>query len=113
MFGLEYRATNVNITPALPNPHQPSVGQDHRGITAVRAPERARDAADQHAYRQQATKAVDQAERERRIAQAENRFYQRQSTSPAVHRALASYAAVADVGERNGLRDLLGFDAYA
>jgi len=56
---------------------------------------------------------IAQIERERLAAAVETGRDQRAGESLRADRALASYAAVADDGERSGLRDLLGFDAYA
>ena len=103
----------MNITPALPNPHQASVGQDKGGVPAVKAVSRSRNSADQAPDRSQPPRIVDPAEREQLVAQVESRFYRRPDITPHSSRALASYAAVADGGERTGVRDLLGFDAYA
>ena len=103
----------MKITPALPNPHPMSSGQDKGGVAAVSAPTRVRDAADQTARRQPATRIVDPIERERLVAQAESRLYQRHGASSLAGRAIASYATVAGESENSGLRDLLGFDAYA
>ena len=105
--------TEVNITPALPNPYQPSVDQDRAAVAAVRAPNRARDAVDQPQRREQPSRVVAQSERKRLVAQAEALLDRQIGASAHVNRALASYAQVAEVGERSGLHDLLGFDAYA
>jgi acyl-CoA reductase-like NAD-dependent aldehyde dehydrogenase len=102
----------VKITPALPNPHPPSVGQDKGGVAAVRPPKQVRDAADQAAHRQQPLRPVDPTERERLVAAAADLLYRRPDASSRASRALAAYAAIADDGERRGLHDLLGFDAY-
>jgi len=103
----------VKITPALPNPHQASVGQDKGGVAAVSAPVRVRDAVEHASRRQPPSRVIEPVERERLAAEIENRLYQRYDTASRAGRAIASYASVADTGDHNGLRDLLGFDAYA
>jgi hypothetical protein len=83
-------------------------------VPAVRAPNRARDAGDEPQPRQpHPVSPIAQIERERLAAAVETGRDQRPGESLRADRALASYAAVADDGERSGLRDLLGFDAYA
>jgi hypothetical protein len=80
----------------------------------VRAPNRARDAGDEpEPRRPQSVSPIAQIERERLAAAVDTGRDQRAGESLRADRALASYAAVADDGERSGLRDLLGFDAYA
>jgi len=103
----------VNITPALPNPYQPSATPDQSSVAAVRAPNRARDAADESERREQPVRRIDPSERERLAAQVEALPDRQHDGSTRASRALASYAEVAEGGERSGLRDLLGFDAYA
>ena len=103
----------MNITPALPNPYQAPVDQDRSAVTAVRAPNRTRDAADEPERRRQAVRTIDQPARERIAARLGNPWERHAPASAHASRALASYAAVADNGERSGLQDLLGFDAYA
>jgi hypothetical protein len=56
---------------------------------------------------------IEQPERERLASRMENRLEKHFGSSARTSRALASYAEVADGGERSGLHDLLGFDAYA
>ena len=56
---------------------------------------------------------ISQKEREHLAAVVQARPDRQVGESSRADRALASYAAVADDGDRNGLRDLLGFDAYA
>ena len=83
-------------------------------MPAVRAPTRARDVADEPEPRQpQSVSPIAQIERERLAAVIHAGRDQNPAESLRADRALASYAAVADDGERSGLRDLLGFDAYA
>ena len=103
----------MNITPALPNPYQPSETPDKSGVAAVRAPNRARDAADEPERREQPVRRIEPSERERLAAQVETLPDRHHDASARASRALASYAEVAEGGERSGLRDLLGFDAYA
>ena len=82
-------------------------------MAAVRAPNRARDAADEPARRGQPLQRIDQSEREHLVAQAQTLLDRHHAGSGRISRALASYSEVADSGERSGLQDLLGFDAYA
>ena len=83
-------------------------------MPAVRAPNRARDAGDEPEPRQPtALSSIAQSERERLAAELNTGRDRQAADSLRTDRALASYAAVADDGERSGLRDLLGFDAYA
>jgi len=104
----------VNITPALPNPYQLPVDQDKGAVAAVRAPNRARDSADQAGRRELRPQHIDETERERLVAQT-NILLDRppHAASARASRALASYAEVAESGDPGGLRELLGFDAYA
>jgi hypothetical protein len=103
----------VNITPALPNPHQPPVARDKTAVSAVRAPNRARDSVDEPERQTKPLQRIEQPERERLASRMENRLEKHLGSSARTSRALASYAEVADSGERSGLHDLLGFDAYA
>ena len=82
-------------------------------MAAVRAPNRARDAVDEPERRELPLQRIDQSERERLVAQAETVLDKLHGGSALASRALASYAEVAGSGERSGLSDLLGFDAYA
>ena len=82
-------------------------------MAAVRAPNRTRDAADESERREQPVQRIGQAERERLAALVETLPDRQHDGSTHVSRALASYAEVAEGGERSGLHDLLGFDAYA
>ena len=82
-------------------------------MAAVRAPNRARDSVDEPERRKQALQRIDQPELERLASRMENRLEKHLGSSARASRALASYAEVADSGERSGLHDLLGFDAYA
>lgn len=104
----------MKITPALPNPYQPSVAPDKAAVAAVRAPNRTRDAADEPDRREHTVQRIGQSERERLAARMEPLQHDRRGDGSAhVSRALASYAQVAEGSERSGLHDLLGFDAYA
>ena len=83
-------------------------------MPAVRAPNRARDAGDEPEPRQpQLLSPISQKEREHLAGVVQAGRDRQPGESLLADRALASYAAVAEDGERNGLRDLLGFDAYA
>ena len=83
-------------------------------MPAVRAPNRARDAGDEPEPRQpQSVSPISQKEREHLAGVVQARPDRQPGESLRADRALASYAAVADDEDRNGLRDLLGFDAYA
>lgn len=83
-------------------------------MPAVRAPTRARDVADEPEPRKpQSVNPIAQIERERLATVTKAGRDRQAAESLRAGRALASYAAVADDGERSGLRDLLGFDAYA
>ena len=82
-------------------------------MAAVRAPNRTRDAADEPERRRQPVQTVDQPTRERLAARLGSPLETHAPASARASRALASYAEVADNGERSGLQDLLGFDAYA
>jgi hypothetical protein len=103
----------VNITPALPNPYQLPVEQDRKAVAAVRAPNPPRDVVDQAERRQPLSQTIDQAGRERIVSHADARVTPYQDGSARTSRALASYAQIAANGESGGLRELLGFDAYA
>ncbi len=103
----------MNITPALPNPYPSSVAPDKTAIAAVRAPNRVRDAVDEPERRQQPVQRIEPSQRERLAAQVEAVPGRQLDGSVRVSRALASYAEVSEGGERKGLHDLLGFDAYA
>lgn len=103
----------MNITPALPNPHPPSVAPDKTAVVAVRAPNRTRDAVDEPERRAQPVHRIGKSEREHLAARVETLPDRRDDGSARVSRALASYAEIAEGGDRSGLRDLLGFDAYA
>jgi hypothetical protein len=102
----------VNITPALPNPVPPSDAQQRQAVAGVRAPNRARDAADE-TEQKEPPRRVTQVEREELIETASVLHRQDEANSRRASRALAAYADVADAPERASLRDLLGFDAYA
>ena len=102
----------MNITPALPNPVPQPDAQQRQAVGAVRAPNRARDAADETDQKQQ-PRRVTQVEREEMIETAGVLHRQDEVASRQARRALAAYADVADAPERANLRDLLGFDAYA
>lgn len=106
----------VNVTPALPNPYQPPAQQERTAVAAVRPANPARDARDEADRQPVLFRMLDEADRERVYVRAETRGHvgrQPDDASTHTHRALAAYAAVADQGERTGLRELLGFDAYA
>lgn len=80
---------------------------------AVRESLPARDAADGGDRRSPVERRPGAADGET-LARAHEHRAVRQADYPArVSRALASYARVADAGEQNSLRELLGFDAYA
>jgi hypothetical protein len=102
----------VNITPALPNPVPPPDAQQRQAVAGVRAPNRARDPADEAAQKEP-PRRVTQVEREELIETASVLQRQDEANSRRASRALAAYADVADAPERASLRDLLGFDAYA
>ena len=100
----------MNITPTtLPNQIQPRVDRDKAAVAAVRAPSRARDSVDEPERRKQILQRIDQPELGRLASRVEKHL----ASSARASRALASYAEVAESAERNGLRDVLGFDAYA
>jgi len=82
-------------------------------VAAIRAPNRARDSADEPERRTQPLQRIDQPERERLASRMENRLEKHLGSSARASHALASYAEVAGSDERSGLHDLLGFDAYA
>ncbi len=82
-------------------------------MAAVRAPNRARDSVDEPERQTKPLQRIEQPERERLASRMENRLEKHFGSSARTSRALASYAEVADGGERSGLHDLLGFDAYA
>ena len=103
----------MKITPALPSPYQPSVDPGKAALAAVRAPNRTRDAVDEPARRGQQAQRIGRSEHERLAAHAAIRQDRQHDGSARVSRALASYAEIAEGGERSSLHDLLGFDAYA
>lgn len=83
-------------------------------MSAVRATNRARDAADEAEERRTERKqALDKPTRERLETLARDLYAKPETTSRHADRALASYAAVAGNDDRSQLNDLLGFDAYA
>jgi len=82
-------------------------------VAAVRPPNRARDSVDEPERQTRPLQRIERPERERLASRMENRLEKHPGSSARTSRALASYAAVADSGERSGLHDLLGFDAYA
>ncbi len=83
-------------------------------MSAVRATNRARDAADEAEQRRTERKqALDKPTRERLETLAQDLYARTDATSKHASRALASYAAVAGNDERSQLNNLLGFDAYA
>ncbi len=83
-------------------------------MTPVRATRPAPDAAEDASRRQTPTAPLlDPEERERLAARHELVAKQQPNYSLRANRALASYAQVAEVGERSALHDLLGFDGYA
>lgn len=103
----------MNITPVLPNPHQPPATPRNTAVSAVRAPQPARDPADERERRQPLSHTLDRPERERLAVRAEGYATPQAGHSALASRALASYAQVAADSERGSLRELLGFDAYA
>jgi hypothetical protein len=103
----------VNITPALPNPYPSPVDQERTAVAAVRAPNPPRNPADEPERRQPLLQAIDPAAHERIVARAGALVTPHHEGSSLANRALASYAQIADSGDPSGLRELLGFDAYA
>ncbi len=106
------RRLTVKINPALPHPYTPSSGTERSSVAGVSAPHQARDANDEPDPKRHPMQALDVNLRTRLEAMNTGRDSHREESLRS-QRALASYAAVADDSERSGLRDLLGFDAYA
>ena len=104
----------MNITPALPSPYHPSNDQERQTVGPVRASNPSMGATDDERRRHHPP-AVDRVERERLIEQAEHglKRYHHGAESARANRALASYAQIAEDNRRQGLHELLGFDAYA
>jgi hypothetical protein len=100
----------VKITPALPSPYQPTVPQDRSAVSAVCVSKSVRDSTERPGRGQLPTQPVG---RTRYSAHNEPAASRLPAPSLQATQALASYARVAEYGERSSLRDLLGFDAYA
>jgi len=56
---------------------------------------------------------IDESRHARLVARAEVMATPQRGQSAHANRALATYARVAEDGERRSLRDMLGFDGYA
>jgi len=82
-------------------------------VAAVRAPNPARDPADEAGSRPAQPRRIDRVPHEQLAAHAPPVASRQLDNSNRADRALASYAQVAADGERSSLHDLLGFDAYA
>jgi hypothetical protein len=103
----------LKITPALPNPYQRPAQQERGVVGAVHESLPVRDGAAERNRRAPMAQPPDSAARDH-LEPSSERHLVRQTDHPArVSRALASYAGVANQGEQNSLRELLGFDAYA
>ena len=103
----------MNIAPTLPTLQPPAQQQERRVVTAVNASQRSRDATDEPGRRPVAQRVIDESRHARLVARAEVTATPQRGHSTYASRALASYARVADDGERRSLSDLLGFDDYA
>jgi hypothetical protein len=102
----------VNINPTLPSPIPAPEPKNSRSVGAVPAVPHARDTADP-ATRQDPPRRVSQAEREAILGDGATVYRQADTGSRRASRALAAYSAVAEQPQRNDLREMLGFDAYA
>ena len=103
----------MKITPAIANPALPL--QPDRKAARVDAVRPARDPADEDVRQPQARRPIDEALRAAVTARAEvvGAPVRVAGTSAVARRALASYEQVADQGDRESIRQLLGFDDYA
>jgi hypothetical protein len=101
----------VKISPPIANPILPA--QPERRPVAVEAPRPAGDAVEDPGRRTAGREVVDDALRARLAARAEVLATPQYGASAQARRAMLSYAQVAGQGERDSLRDMLGFDDYA
>lgn len=95
----------MKLTPALPSPYQPPGPQERRVVAALSAVHPARTAGEQVQRHQVPAGQLESAERERLAA--------RLPDAAQARRAISTYQQVAAADRRSGLRELLGFDAYA
>ena len=82
-------------------------------MASISAARQTRDATDQPGRSPAAQPVVDASRHARPVARAEVTVTPQRGQSAHASRALATYARVADDGERRSLRDMLGFDDYA
>lgn len=104
----------MNVTtPALPRPLDLPVAQRRAVVSVVEAVDVAREVEDEPRRRPgAAAPATSDVGGRERLAGAP--VATRATAHPGyVNRALDAYGRVAAEGDRNALRDLLGFDAYA
>lgn len=103
----------MNITPTLPNPQPPAQPLERKAVAAVNAARRSRDATDEPGRRPGAQRVIDESRHAELVGRPEVKVTPQRDQSAYANRALATYARVADDGERRSLRDMLGFDDYA
>jgi hypothetical protein len=87
--------------------------QPERKAVAVEAMRPARDAAEDPARRAAGHGIAQDVLRARLTDRVETLAASQHAASAQARRAMVSYSQVADNGERDSLRDLLGFDDYA
>ena len=82
-------------------------------MAAVNATRRSRDATDEPGRRPGTQRVIDESRHAELVARADVKVTPQRGHSAYASRALATYARVADDGERRSLSDMLGFDSYA
>jgi hypothetical protein len=102
----------VKITPPIANPALPPA-QPERKTLAVEATQALADVGDEHGRHTPGRQMADEVMRAQWSARVEVLASSQRGASSQARRAMASYNAVADQGQRDSLRHLLGFDDYA